>query len=132
ITAFQTSTGQKTWSNLISGENACMAPGENFKIFQSRNSGRECPSVRVVHGGRIYIHNRQQELVAVNIADGKVIFRKDLKAALGAEWSIRLAAGGKVFVHTRTPSPNPKTFKGDMGQSGGGPFEATSEMANFH
>jgi outer membrane protein assembly factor BamB len=137
IAAFDAATGQKKWSVPLSGGNAYMKPSGS-EALRTRGTGA---GNKVVEGGRIYIRNAAQELVALDAATGKLIFRIDLKSALntapiksvrGGDWMFRFAADGKVFIHTISPSPNPKTFSGDAGRVGGGPFTATSEMANFH
>lgn len=135
--AFDASTGEKKWTVSCSGENAFMKPSGS-EVLRTRGAGG---GSTLVEGGRIYIRNAAQEMVALDAATGKLIFRKDIKAALkttpmksvrGGDWMFRLAADGKVFIHTISPSPNPKTFSGDAGKVGGGPFKATSEIANFH
>lgn len=137
IAAFDALTGRQLWSLSLSGENAFMKRAGN-EVLRMRAAG--AGSI-LVEGGRIYIRNAAQELVGLDAATGKLIFRKDIKDALkttpmksvrGGDWMFRLAADGKVFIHTISPSPNPKTFSGDAGHVGGGPFKATSEMANFH
>lgn len=137
ITAFDAPTGRKNWSVALSGENAFMKRSGS-EVLRIRAAG--AGSI-LVEGGRIYIRNAAQEMVGLDAATGKLVFRKDLKGMLnttpmksvrGGDWQFRLAADGKVYIHTIDPSPNPKTFSGDAGHVGGGPFKATSEMANFH
>jgi outer membrane protein assembly factor BamB len=130
ISAFDAVTAEKRWAIPLAGENAFLRPGGQEKNLRLKSAGS---GNKLVSEGRIYLRNSAGEMVGIDARDGKVLFRRELLKTLGADWwMFRLAAGGKVFVHTITPSPNPKTFSGDAGIVGGGKYTATSAMANFH
>jgi outer membrane protein assembly factor BamB len=127
IVAFNAWTGEQKWSVPRTAENG---PGGKEKGLRLKSAGSG--SV-LISGQTIFLRNNANEIVGLDARDGKTLFRKELLKTLGADWwMFRLVADGKAFIHTITPSPNPKTFSGDAGPVGGGKYTATSAMANFH